>query len=31
LILAAEVKKGDQVLKFRMPNGVPYWSQQGRH
>jgi hypothetical protein len=25
LILAAEVKKGDQVLPFRRPDGVPYW------
>jgi hypothetical protein len=26
VILAAEVKKGDQVLKLRDPNGVPAWS-----
>jgi len=26
VILAAEVKKGDQVLKFRDPSGNPAWS-----
>jgi hypothetical protein len=29
-IIAAEVKKGDQVLKLRDDNGVPLWSRQGR-
>lgn len=29
VILAAEIKKGDQVLKLREPNGVPVWS--GKH
>lgn len=29
VILAAEVKKGEQVLKLREPNGTPLWS--GRH
>ena len=29
VILAAEVKKGDKVLKLRDPNGVPVWSGQG--
>jgi hypothetical protein len=28
LILAAEVKKGDKILKLRDPNGVPVWSSQ---
>ena len=31
VILAAEVKKGDQVLKLRDPNGVPIWSGRGRN
>jgi len=31
VILAAEVKKGDQVLKLRDPNGVPLWSGRGRN
>jgi hypothetical protein len=30
VILAAEVKKGDQVLKLRDPNGKPAWSGGGR-
>jgi hypothetical protein len=29
VILAAEIKKGNQVLKLRDPDGVPAWS--GRH
>ncbi len=29
VILAAEVKKGDKVLKLRDPYGVPVWSGQG--
>jgi hypothetical protein len=29
VILAAEVKKGNKVLKLRDPNGVPVWSGQG--
>jgi hypothetical protein len=29
-IIAAEVKKGGQVLKLRDPNGVPAWAGQGR-
>jgi hypothetical protein len=31
VILAAEVKMGDQVLKLRDPNGVPVWSGRGRN
>lgn len=30
VILAAEVKKGDQVLKLREPGGAPLWSGRGR-
>ena len=30
VILAAEVKKGDQVLKLREPNGTPVWSGRQR-
>ncbi len=30
MILAATIKKGDQLLKLREPNGVPVWSGQGR-
>ena len=30
VILAAEVKKGDQVLKLRDRNGVPLWIGRGR-
>jgi hypothetical protein len=30
VILAAEVKKGDQVLKLRQPNGTPLWSGRDR-
>jgi hypothetical protein len=26
VILAAEIKKGEQPLKLRDPNGVPVWS-----
>jgi hypothetical protein len=29
-IVAAEVKKGDQVLKLRDDSGAPLWSGQGR-
>ncbi len=29
-IVAAEVKKGDQVLKLRDAAGIPAWSGQGR-
>ncbi len=29
-IIAAEVKKGDQVLRLRDPAGVPVWRGQGR-
>jgi hypothetical protein len=29
VIVAAEIKKGEQILKLREPNGVPVWS--GRH
>jgi hypothetical protein len=29
VIMAAEIKRGDQLLKLRGPNGVPVWS--GRH
>ena len=31
VILAAEVKKGDQVLKLRDRNGVPAWSGRTRN
>ena len=31
VILAAEVKKADQVLKLREPNGTPIWSGRGRN
>jgi hypothetical protein len=31
VILAVEVKKGDQVLKFRETNGTPVWSGRGRN
>ncbi len=30
VILAAEVKIADQVLKLREPNGTPVWSGRGR-
>jgi len=30
VILAAEVKKADQVLKLREPDGAPVWSGRGR-
>jgi hypothetical protein len=30
VILAAEVKKADQVLKLREPNGTPVWGGRGR-
>jgi hypothetical protein len=30
VILAAEVKKGDQVLKLREPNGTPVWTGRSR-
>ncbi len=30
VILAAEIKKGDQVLKLREPNGTPVWSGRKR-
>lgn len=26
LFIAAEVKKGDEVLKLRDENGMPYWA-----
>jgi len=29
-IIAAEVKKGDQILKLRDENGIPAWSGRGR-
>jgi hypothetical protein len=28
-IIASEIKKGDQVLKLRDPNGTPVWSRRG--
>jgi hypothetical protein len=31
VILAAEVKKGDQVLKLRETNGAPGWGGRGRN
>jgi hypothetical protein len=31
VILAAEVKKGDQVLKLRETDGTPVWSGRGRN
>jgi hypothetical protein len=31
VILAAEIKKGGQVLKLREPNGTPVWSGRGRN
>ncbi len=31
VILAAEIKKGDQVLKLREPNGTPVWSGRTRN
>jgi hypothetical protein len=31
VILAAEVKKGGQVLKLRETNGTPVWSGRGRN
>jgi hypothetical protein len=31
VILAAEVKKGDQVLKLREPNGTPLWGGRNRN
>jgi hypothetical protein len=31
VILAAEVKKGNQVLPFRRPDGVPYWRGHRRN
>ena len=31
VILAAEVKKGEQVLKLRETNGTPVWSGRGRN
>jgi hypothetical protein len=30
VILAAEIKKGDQVVKLREANGVPMWSGRGQ-
>jgi hypothetical protein len=30
VILAAEVKKGDQGLKLRDPDGMPLWGDRGR-
>jgi hypothetical protein len=29
VILAAEIKNGDQILKLREPNGAPVWSGRG--
>ena len=29
VILAAEIKKGDNVLTLRNPNGIPLWTGQG--
>jgi hypothetical protein len=31
VIMAAEIKKGDQVMKLRRPNGSPVWSGAGRN
>jgi hypothetical protein len=31
VILASEIKKGDQLLKLRAPNGVPVWSGRGHN
>jgi hypothetical protein len=31
VILAAEIKKGDQILKLREPDGAPVWSGRGRN
>jgi hypothetical protein len=31
VILAAEITKGDQVLKFRRPDGAPYWGGAESH
>ena len=30
VIIAAEIKKGDQVLKLREPSGIPLWGGRGR-
>jgi len=30
VIIAAEIKKGDQVLKLRKPDGIPLWGGRGR-
>jgi hypothetical protein len=30
VIIAAEVKKGDQILKLRAENGTPEWAGRGR-
>ena len=30
-LIAAEVKKGNEILKLRGENGVPMWSGRGRH
>ncbi len=29
-LIAAEVRKGSQVLKLREPDGLPLWGRQGR-
>ncbi len=29
VILAAEVKRGKDILRLRDPNGIPVWSGQG--
>jgi len=29
-IIAAEIRKGDQILKLRDENGIPAWSGGGR-
>jgi hypothetical protein len=30
VILASEIKRGDQILKLREPNGMPVWSGRGK-
>jgi hypothetical protein len=31
VIVAAEIKKGNQVFPFRRPDGTPYWRQRRSH
>jgi hypothetical protein len=31
VIVAAEIKKGNQVFHFRRPDGAPYWGQRRPH